>query len=168
MHRLTPNRGIINPKGGGQSSEEAISENDENSPVAYPVLENWLNSPHFSSMVNHISFRGPLPPPAMLREYNQIIENAAERIMAQSEREQAHRHALQHQTLAGAISKDRRGQWMAFIITLFILLMAAVFAWRGNTSFAGMLITVDLIGLASVFAIGRIGMSANKVKEKVK
>lgn len=168
MHRLTPNREIINPKDEGQNRKEAISENEENSHVASPVLENWLNSPHFSSMVNYISFRGPLPPPAMLREYNQIVENAAERIMAQSEREQAHRHAVQRQTLAGSISKDRRGQWMAFIITLFILVIATVFAWRGKTSFAGMLITVDLIGLASVFAIGRIGMSVNKVKGNVK
>ncbi|GAB7197294.1 DUF2335 domain-containing protein [Dickeya oryzae] len=57
----------------------------------------------------------------MLKEYDDIVPNGAERIMAKSEREQAHRHRLTEKGLDGEISRDKRGQWMAFTITMTIL-----------------------------------------------
>ncbi|WP_238556041.1 hypothetical protein [Dickeya sp. NCPPB 3274] len=36
-----------------------------------------------------------------------------------------------------------------------LLFIATLFAWKGEMVFAGTLITLDLIGLASVFVIGR-------------
>jgi len=65
--------------------EEELNEN----PV---VLERLLSRPQFRAIISQQSFRGPLPPPAMLREYNEIVENGAERIRAKGEKEQAHRH----------------------------------------------------------------------------
>ena len=139
----------------GKSSEQ-LAEEIEGELVENPiVLERLLERPQFRAIVSQTYFRGPLPPPSMLREYNDIVAGAAERIMARSEKEQAHRHEMQNKTVTGTISKDKRGQWMAYSITLLILLIATVFAWRGNTVFAGTLITVDLIGLASVFVMGR-------------
>jgi uncharacterized membrane protein len=46
------------------------------------------------------SFQGPLPPPSILRGYDDIIPGAAERIIAMAEREQAHRHSWEQQTLS--------------------------------------------------------------------
>lgn len=120
------------------------------------VLERLLDRPQVMALVSRTAFRGPLPPPSMLREYEDIVPGAAERIMARSEREQTHRHGVTDRSIDGAIGKDKRGQWMAYSITIFILIIATVFAWKGQTVFAGTLITIDLIGLASVFAIGRI------------
>lgn len=142
------------------AASEQLAEKIEGELVENPVvLERLLERPQFKAIISQSSFRGPLPPPSMLREYNEIVVNGAERIMARSEKEQAHRHEMQRKTVTGAIEKDKRGQWMAFAITVFILLIATVFAWRGNTVFAGTLITVDLIGLASVFIMGRTGNS---------
>jgi uncharacterized membrane protein len=42
-----------------------------------------------------VSREAPLPPPAEFREYDQLIPNGADRIMAQWESETAHRHRLQ-------------------------------------------------------------------------
>ncbi|EFC9335580.1 TPA: DUF2335 domain-containing protein [Escherichia coli] len=137
-------------------SSEQLAKEIEGELVENPnVLEQLLERPQFRAIVSQTYFRGPLPPPSMLREYDDIVEGAAERIMARSEKEQAHRHEMQKTTVTGTIKKDRRGQWMAYSITLLILLIATVFAWKGNTVFAGTLITVDLIGLASVFIMGR-------------
>lgn len=139
----------------GRSSEE-LAEEIEGELVENPaVLERLLERPQIKMLISQSSFRGPLPPPSMLREYNDIVKDGAERIMARSEKEQAHRHDLQNMTVGGNIDKDKRGQWMAFIITTLILLIATLFAWKGNTVFAGTLITIDLIGLASVFIMGR-------------
>ncbi|MGX9311971.1 DUF2335 domain-containing protein [Pantoea ananatis] len=135
--------------------EEELNEN----PV---VLERLLSRPQFRAIISQQSFRGPLPPPAMLREYNEIVENGAERIMAKGEKEQAHRHAVKDKIVDGTLARDTRGQWMAFTITVFVLAIAAIFAWKGNTVFAGTLITIDLIGLASVFLLGRTSISPSE------
>lgn len=127
------------------------------------VLERLLDRPKVMALFSRTVFQGPLPPPSMLREYEEIVPGAAERIIERSEREQYHRHSVTEKAVDGAIGKDKRGQWMAFTITMVVLIIAAVFAWKGQTVFAGALVTIDLIGLASVFAIGRlIGPSPEK------
>ncbi|HGW2956440.1 TPA: DUF2335 domain-containing protein [Raoultella ornithinolytica] len=135
---------------------DELAEEIEGELVENPVvLERLLERPQIRAIVSRTVFSGPIPPPSMLREYNEIVRDGAERIMARSEKEQAHRHDMQSKSILGNISKDKRGQWMAFTITIAILIIATIFAWKGNTVFAGTLITIDLIGLASVFIMGR-------------
>ncbi|GGB95797.1 membrane protein [Dickeya fangzhongdai] len=140
----------------------ALAEKVESTLIENPIfLERLLDRPQIKAMVSSTFFRGPLPPPEMLREYNDIVPDGAERIMAKSEREQAHRHRITEKSLDGEMSRDKRGQWMAFAITMTILVIATLFAWKGEMVFAGTLITLDLIGLASVFVIGRYRPSNN-------
>lgn len=120
------------------------------------LLERVLNTPGVMSVFQHqiSSFQGPLPPPSMLADYDKIIPGSAERILAMTEHEQKSRTCSKDQALNGAISKDKRGQWMGFVITFAVLIIASVFAWKGNTLFAGTLIGLDLLGLAAVFVVG--------------
>lgn len=123
------------------------------------LSEALFKSERFQAMMvrHETSFSGPLPPPDSIREYNQILPGGAERIFAMAEKEQGHRHAVTSTAVNGSVNKDRRGQWMGFSIAIIILAMAAVFAWRGNTTFAGTLVAIDLLGLVSVFVLGRRG-----------
>ena len=41
-------------------------------------------------------WQGPLPPPESLERYNDILPNAAERIMAMAEKEMEHRHKKEY------------------------------------------------------------------------
>ncbi|MXY23205.1 MAG: DUF2335 domain-containing protein [Acidobacteria bacterium] len=41
------------------------------------------------------SFQGPLPPPGLLAKYNEAFPDCAERIVAMTEQQAAHRHALE-------------------------------------------------------------------------
>ncbi|EHJ4142253.1 DUF2335 domain-containing protein [Escherichia fergusonii] len=136
-------------------TEEKVKEIEGELVENPAILQRLLERPQFMAIVRKSSFSGPLPPPSMLREYNEIVDNGAERIMVRSEKEQAHRHSMEYMAMSGAIYKDKRGQWMAFTVTIIILAIATLFAWNGDTVFAGTLITVDLIGLASVFILGR-------------
>lgn len=95
------------------------------------------------------------PSPDALKNYEEILPGCAERIFSFREKEQAFRHEKQKKAVDGLISRDRRGQWMGFSITMFILIIATVFALKGEMLFAGTLITVDLVGLVAVFVIGR-------------
>lgn len=109
------------------------------------LLENKEMSHCFSSF----------PSPEVLKSYESILPGCAERVFAFREKEQVFQHEKQKKTLDGLINRDKRGQWMGFSITIFILIIATVFAFRGEMLFAGTLITIDLVGLVSVFAIGR-------------
>ncbi|BET97107.1 DUF2335 domain-containing protein [Xenorhabdus taiwanensis] len=95
------------------------------------------------------------PSPEVLKSYETILPGYAERVFSLREKEQVFQHEKQNKALDGVINRDRRGQWMGFFITIFILIIATVFAFRGEILFAGTLITIDLVGLVSVFAIGR-------------
>lgn len=104
-------------------------------------------------------FQGPFPHPQILEQYNKVLPGAAERVFTLTENEQTHRHSIQNTAVTGAISRDRRGQWMGYTITLAVLAIAVFFAYKGNTAFAGTLITVDLVALAAIFVSGRGGNS---------
>ena len=54
--------------------------------AAVRTLETLRFEEHFAS--------GPLPPPEMLKRYNDALPNGAERIMAMAEREQAQAHQM--------------------------------------------------------------------------
>ena len=58
---------------------------------------------------------GPLPPPEMLRRYNEAVPNGAERIMAMAEREQAHFHRMQARTFGLVILGQVGG--LIFVLT---------------------------------------------------
>lgn len=45
------------------------------------------------------SFRGPLPPPAHMAGYEDVLEGAAHRILAMAESEVGHRHRMESDTL---------------------------------------------------------------------
>ncbi|HFO0796466.1 TPA: DUF2335 domain-containing protein [Enterobacter roggenkampii] len=141
-----------------QNSKNVVAKADkiEKELAANPeLMDTLLRSGQFQSMMVSQSFSGPLPPPDVIRGYDQILPGGAERIFAMAEKEQSHRHKIDSTAVNGAIRKDKRGQWMGFSIAIVILAIASVFAWRGNTIFAGSLIAIDLIGLVSVFALGR-------------
>ncbi|MDC9594984.1 DUF2335 domain-containing protein [Xenorhabdus sp. IM139775] len=95
------------------------------------------------------------PSPEILKSYESILPGYAERVFALREKEQIFQHEKQNKALDGLINRDKRGQWMGFFITIFILIVATVFAFKGEILFAGTLITIDLVGLVSVFVIGR-------------
>ncbi|MCS2146891.1 DUF2335 domain-containing protein [Scandinavium manionii] len=149
----------MHPKSKQQNNQTVVAKADriEKELAANPELVNaLLESGHFQAMVRHeTSFSGPLPPPEIIRDYDQILPGGAERIFAMAEKEQAHRHEMDSTAVNGAIRKDKRGQWMGFSIAFIILAIASVFAWRGNTTFAGSLIAIDLLGLVSIFVLGR-------------
>lgn len=128
--------------------EAKVIENPE-------ILERMLDKPEIMEMVVQHGFQGPVPPPAMLAHYDDIVPGLANRLVELTEKEQAHRHSWMDGTLGLKSGMVKRGQWMAFTLSLLILFMAFFFANKGNTTFAGILVAVDLIGLASVFIAGR-------------
>ena len=73
-------------------------------------------SPNPSVIAQHQQWSGPLPPPAALNQFNTIIPNGAERIMAMVETEQKHRITSEGRILTASIADNVRGVWIGFVL----------------------------------------------------
>lgn len=101
-------------------------------------------------------FSGPLPHPEIMRQYNEIHPDFADRIIAGWENETNHRHKLEEQAIASeikteqAISGDvKRGQWLAFFLSIGFLCVGGFLTYNdkqiagvifGSSGFLGIVV----------------------------
>ncbi|WP_060988319.1 DUF2335 domain-containing protein [Photobacterium leiognathi] len=100
-------------------------------------------------------YSGPIPPPRMLNDYENVQSGLAERIVAMAEKEQSHRHALEDKAVTGEISKDKRGQNYALLSSLVIILGSIGLIYTGHEVSGSILAGGTLTGLAYIFISGR-------------
>ncbi|MGH8291473.1 MAG: DUF2335 domain-containing protein [Steroidobacteraceae bacterium] len=99
---------------------------------------------------------GPLPPPAALAQFEQIIPGGAERILRMTEQEHAHRLSQEQEGLRADIKDSRRGQWFGAIIAFSAIVGAVVNATLGGPWQASVaLVGVPLLGVVQAFIRGR-------------
>ena len=131
-----------------------------------PAIDPTHNYPIIRSDVTlqQTSFSGPLPPPAILKQYNEAVAGAADRILAMAEREGEHRRAIELLALehnAKILRHTARdiliGQVFAFIISLGFLTIAAYAIDLGNPLAGTILSTIGIGGIVSAFIFGRSG-----------
>jgi len=90
-------------------------------------------------MIVQQSHEGPLPHPELLKGYNAIVPDGAERIFKMAEVEQQHRHAAEQGINSANIglakanaAEAARGQWMAFAVALSGMGIAALLIINGH------------------------------------
>jgi len=108
------------------------------------------------------SFSGPIPHPAVMEKYNQIVPGAAERILKMAEEQSAHRMFLEKAVINSDIKKSEVGQKFAFIIAVGGLVVALVLGLLDKTLAAGLIGGLDIASLAGLFIYGR----QQKAKER--
>jgi uncharacterized membrane protein len=96
-------------------------------------------------------WHGPLPPPKVLKAYNDAIPHGAERIMVMAEDQLAHQHGVEKKELF----QSARGQLFAFIIAIVFLIASAFLIFTGHEMAGSVLGTVDLVALATTFIAGK-------------
>lgn len=94
-----------------------------------------------------MQYQGPIPPPALLYEYSDAVENGAERVLQLVERESAHIQSQERIALAAQVSIVKRGQIFAFVIAVASL-GGAVFVVPAS------------VALASGFLVSGVGTLA--------
>ncbi len=92
-------------------------------------------------------FSGPLPPPEILRAYDNVIEGGASRIFDQWEAETQHRHGLQDRVADAYIAGMARAQWMAFGVIMVIGVGGLVIVALGHplVGFAGFFLALAAV-----------------------
>ena len=108
------------------------------------------------------SWQGPLPPPNLLRDYNEAFPGCAERIVAMAEAESRERHdENRHQResvrliVAGDVYSQKIGLWLAFILALVVIGIGGFLIYTGKLAWGTGLISIPLLTLVSLFIYGR-------------
>lgn len=101
------------------------------------------------------SFQGPLPPPGFLAKYNEAFSGCAERIVAMTEQQLTHRHALESRAIDGKLNAERRGQTLGFILALTAIVGGGGLIALGKDASGLTAILGALAGLVAVFVYGR-------------
>ncbi len=107
-------------------------------------------------------YQGPIPTPDVLKKYNVLLPGAADRILSMAEKEADHRHKMEERALEiesedlKARARDSRwGQIFGFFIGIFTVVAGAYTATQGYQWPGGLIGTSGVLGLVSVFVIGR-------------
>ncbi|MCY3877998.1 MAG: DUF2335 domain-containing protein [Rhodobacteraceae bacterium] len=79
-----------------------------------------------------ISFKGPLPPPVLLEEYEKIDSGLADRIVKMAESEMSHRQQWEMKVLIAQKTDIQRGSWLGFMIAVGSLSVAGLCAYLGE------------------------------------
>lgn len=115
-----------------------------------------------------IEYRGPLPPPGMLREYDQIVPGAADRIITLMERQQDHRHGMESSNLKGNQGNERLGIYAAVFIVVIVCGGGMVLAWNGRETAGLVGMVTPLATLAGVFVYGRFKSGQDQAEKRSK
>lgn len=99
--------------------------------------------------------RAPLPPPEMLKVYNEAVADGAERILRMVELQADHRMEKEKIDTSEHHKHEARGMTYAFRICMAFLVISALLIWYGHDLAGTALGTLDLIGLTAVFILGR-------------
>jgi uncharacterized membrane protein len=108
------------------------------------------------------SFSGPLPPPAVLAQYNEVVPSAAERIIAMAENQARHRQELEKRIIESDTKNSRLGLHYGLIIGLAAV-VGGVYCISSGYEVGGSIVGgTGLTGLVGVFVYG----SRQKRKER--
>ncbi|KPA09183.1 conserved hypothetical protein, membrane [Candidatus Magnetomorum sp. HK-1] len=105
--------------------------------------------------IEGIQFSGPIPPPAILQEYNNINPGCADRIIKYAEDEAEHRRKVEILTLKTETLEIRLGQIFGFLIGITTILSGTYAAINGSQIAGSLIGTGGVIGLVTAFITGR-------------
>lgn len=104
------------------------------------------------------SFSGPLPHPSILKGYNELVPDAAERILKAFEKQNEHREFIEKETnkanikLAWANTGERYvGLILGFVIACIILYLIYALAIKGHEAVAGILASATIAAVVGLF-----------------
>ncbi|MBW1721272.1 MAG: DUF2335 domain-containing protein [Deltaproteobacteria bacterium] len=107
------------------------------------------------AQISGTRFAGPIPPPDLLKGYDDIIPGAAERILRMAEEEAAYAHRMNQLTLELSAKEVKRGQVSGFGVAIAAFIVATVALFLGLEKAAMTIGGTTIVGLVTVFVTGR-------------
>lgn len=101
------------------------------------------------------AYRGPVPPPQLLREYDEVVPGAADRILAMAEMQTMHRVDLEATVVKGDSRRSWVGLWLGFALCLGVLVAGVAVCFGGSPTAGAAIITTTIVSLAGIFVYGQ-------------
>ena len=112
------------------------------------------------------SFSGPLPPPQILRAYEDVFPGCAERIVAMAEKQSSHRQVLETDRITATNQTEHRGQIFAFVIALTSIL-GGIYLISIEKDAGGLTaIIAALVGLVGAFVYGKYAQAKERLQKR--
>jgi uncharacterized membrane protein len=99
-------------------------------------------------------FAGPLPPPSLLRAYEDILPGSADRILGMVEKQSDHRMSVESQWLKSEDQIRKQGSQFGLVVALVGMMGSIYLGAIGNTTASTVMSGGTLIGLVAVFVTG--------------
>ena len=99
-------------------------------------------------------YLGPIPPPEVIRAFNEIVPNGADRIFKQYEQQAAHRQSLEMKKIDNDARLAMTGVYVAGLIALAGFALVAYFVFAGFPVQAAYFGAAVLAGLVVPFIYG--------------
>lgn len=119
------------------------------------------------------SYQGPIPSPAMLRQYDQALPGLSERLIKAWEEETRHRREMEKDEqnlrktgLTAHIGITQVAQRNAFILALILILGGLAMGYMGHTGLAGTILGITVVSVLSIYILGRLPSEAGKAKDE--
>ncbi len=110
------------------------------------------------------SWSGPFPPPAVIEKYEDMVPGAADRILKMTENQTAHRIQMEKMAVRGDSIRSYLGLIFGFILSMAVISGGIYLVANGHDWAGGVLIGLDIIGLAGVFVYGSRSRRAEREK----
>jgi len=128
----------------GKASEPPVVQQSQDPPVKVAR----------EVQVQPSSWSGPLPAPADLQRLEEIAPGAANRILTISEKQADHRIDMERTLVNHALKRGHWGLVAGFVLSAMVILGGIFLISGGHDWAGGILISMNLVGLASVFVYG--------------
>ena len=99
-------------------------------------------------------FTGPIPPPAIMKQYEETLPGSADRILKMAENQSEHRQLLEKKRLSFSNREVHIGQVLGFFIGAIAIVTGGYTALSGAQISGGFIGTAGVVGLVAVFVIG--------------
>lgn len=140
---------------------------------ANPNIFKGINSKQKAEIVKGLSIgitqikshSGPLPDPEDLIQYNEVIPNGGERIMAMAEKEQDFRHGHTRNVAKRRLDQEVRGQWFGFILAALIVCGGIYLLFIGKNLAGFAAIIIPIAGIIGAFIYTKSVQSKNSLQQ---
>jgi len=120
-----------------------------------PAKKTQTSTEQQSQRITTAQFSGPLPPPNLLHDYNQVVSGAADRILTMAEKNSEHQRFMEKTSLLESVKEVRRGQVCAVFVVIASFITCAITALNGAETTASIVGGTTVIGLVTAFIMGR-------------
>ncbi|MFC1596315.1 DUF2335 domain-containing protein [Planctomycetota bacterium] len=100
------------------------------------------------------SFAGPVPPPSILKGYEDLVPGSAAQILSQAGSQTEHRISIERMVIESDIGRSRAGILYGFLLSLMAIGGGCVLVGLGHDTAGATIATAAVASLAGVFVYG--------------